>query len=90
MTNGRYMFLLLSQLSASTYSNWIDPDTPESLYTTAPYSNGDERVYKLVFSDEFEVEGRRFDDGADPRWTALHKNDFTNNPLHYYSRDSVI
>lgn len=28
-----------------------------------------------VFSDEFEVEGRTFNDGNDPRWTAIHKND---------------
>ena len=41
--------------------------------------------YRLVFSDEFEQAGRTFADGDDPRWTALDKNDDTNNPLHYYS-----
>jgi hypothetical protein len=28
-----------------------------------------------VFSDEFEQDGRSFEDGADPRWTAIDKND---------------
>ena len=28
-----------------------------------------------VFSDEFEQDGRQFEDGADPRWTAIDKND---------------
>ena len=28
-----------------------------------------------VFSDEFEVQGRTFHDGNDPRWTAINKND---------------
>jgi beta-glucanase (GH16 family) len=45
----------------------------------------DKRHYQLVFSDEFNRDGRSFQDGNDPRWTALNKNDLTNNPLHYYS-----
>lgn len=28
-----------------------------------------------MFSDEFEQDGRSFEDGADPRWTAIDKND---------------
>ena len=28
-----------------------------------------------VFSDEFEQDGRSFEDGGDPRWTAIDKND---------------
>lgn len=30
---------------------------------------------RQVFSDEFEQDGRTFEDGADPRWTAIDKND---------------
>ena len=30
---------------------------------------------KQVFSDEFEQDGRSFEDGGDPRWTAIDKND---------------
>lgn len=28
-----------------------------------------------MFSDEFEQDGRSFEDGSDPRWTAIDKND---------------
>lgn len=34
-----------------------------------------------VFSDEFEQDGRTFEDGADPRWTAIDKNDCKNERL---------
>jgi beta-glucanase (GH16 family) len=44
-----------------------------------------ERMFELVFSDEFNVDERSFHDGADPKWTALDKNDYTNDALHYYS-----
>eukprot|EP00542_Grammatophora_oceanica_P020398 CAMPEP_0194039022 /NCGR_PEP_ID=MMETSP0009_2-20130614/11211_1 /TAXON_ID=210454 /ORGANISM="Grammatophora oceanica, Strain CCMP 410" /LENGTH=561 /DNA_ID=CAMNT_0038681721 /DNA_START=332 /DNA_END=2017 /DNA_ORIENTATION=+ len=45
--------------------------------------------FKLVFSDEFNTPGRTFADGTDPRWTALDKNDYTNDALHYYTPDNV-
>ncbi|KAJ1454658.1 beta-glucan synthesis-associated protein-domain-containing protein [Pelagophyceae sp. CCMP2097] len=45
--------------------------------------------HKLVFSDEFEVPGRTFNDGHDPRWTAVNKNDYTNMALHFYRADAV-
>lgn len=69
--------------------DWIDPDSPPQAYTIPALVPGDHRDYHLVFSDEFDQDGRTFEDGADPRWTALHKNDVTNNPLHYYSHDAV-
>lgn len=34
-------------------------------------------------------EKRTFGDGHDPRWTAMHKNDYTNQALQFYSRDMV-
>lgn len=81
--------LLLSQLNKLISASWIDPDTPDDVHTTLPLTEGDTRKYSLVFSDEFDVQGRTFEDGVDPRWTAMNKNDFTNNPLHYYSHDAV-
>eukprot|EP00934_Nitzschia_sp_Nitz4_P001055 Nitzschia sp. Nitz4//scaffold152_size53828//42992//44854//NITZ4_006750-RA/size53828-augustus-gene-0.93-mRNA-1//1//CDS//3329537226//1055//frame0 len=72
-----------------TSSSWIDPDTPQEARKIKPLSIGDEREYDLVFSDEFNVPDRTFRDGDDPRWTALDKNDFTNNALHYYSPDAA-
>jgi len=40
-------------------------------------------------SDEFDVPGREFGDGKDPKWTALDKNDYTNDALHYYAEGNV-
>ena len=65
--------------------SWIDPDTsPSDRYIQ---SNVDGRVYEIVFSDEFNVEGRDFADGNDPRWTAMNKNDYTNYALQYYNNE---
>lgn len=49
----------------------------------------DTNVFELVMSDEFNVDGRSFTDGNDPKWTALDKNDYTNGALHYYSSDNA-
>lgn len=73
----------------NSISGWVDPDTQTKFYTTTPLTKGDDREYKLVFSDEFEVEGRSFKDGEDSRWTALDKNDYTNDALHYYKSENV-
>mmetsp|Transcript_22474 Transcript_22474/g.21600 ORF Transcript_22474/g.21600 Transcript_22474/m.21600 type:complete len:640 (-) Transcript_22474:185-2104(-) len=45
--------------------------------------------YELVMSDEFNTAGRTFEDGADPKWTAMNKNDYTNAALHFYSEKNV-
>ncbi|CAD7059734.1 unnamed protein product, partial [Tilletia caries] len=48
----------------------IDPDTPQDAYTfTSPVEGKTE--YQLVFSDEFELEGRTFWKGDDPFWEAV-------------------
>lgn len=75
-------------------SPWIDPDTPEEdrkivSFPELPFRNDVEREFDLVFSDEFNLDGRTMNDGRDPRWTALHSDDLTNNPLHWYSHDAV-
>ena len=59
--------------------DWLDPDTGADGHQTVSYVDG--RSFDLVFSDEFNTPGRSFDDGHDDRWTALHKNDYTNNAL---------
>ncbi len=46
----------------------IDKDTPRDVYTkNSPY---DGRELQLVFSDEFNVDGRTFWPGDDPFWVA--------------------
>lgn len=52
----------------------IDKDTPESAFTKLSYLNEEEFV--LVFSDEFEQDGRTFWAGDDPYWEAVD--------LHYW------
>ena len=42
----------------------IDPDTPQSAYTHNSLETGDQ--WELVFSDEFNVDGRTFYDGEPP------------------------
>lgn len=70
--------LLLILGPTFTGAGWVDPDSPLEAQTTRALAKGDNREYELVFSDEFEQDGRTFHDGNDPRWTAIHKNDYTN------------
>lgn len=53
----------------------IDKDTPQSAFTKPSYMKG-EQDYVLVFSDEFNVDGRSFYPGDDPFWEAVD--------LHYW------
>lgn len=48
----------------------IDADTPDS--AQAWTNPKDDSTYHLVFSDEFEVEGRTFWAGDDPYWEAVN------------------
>lgn len=86
----RRRIIFIALMVGVSSPEWIDPDTPEYFHETKPLTRGDKRDYKLVFSDEFNVDGRTFHDGEDPRWTAIHKNDYTNAALHYYSHDNVV
>jgi beta-glucan synthesis-associated protein KRE6 len=49
----------------------IDPATPEVFRTR---TGTDGKQYLLVFSDEFETEGRSFYPGDDPFWEAVDLN----------------
>jgi hypothetical protein len=52
----------------------IDKDTPADAYTYKSYHDNSELV--LVFSDEFEADGRTFYPGDDPFWEGVD--------LHYW------
>lgn len=45
----------------------IDSDTPSNVYTR---TGSDGNLYDLVFSDEFNTDGRSFYPGDDPYWEA--------------------
>jgi beta-glucanase (GH16 family) len=65
---------------------------PSMAPTSAPsaYPTSTPGTYELVFSEEFNVPHRTFEDGSDPKWTALEKNDYTNDALHYYSANNAV
>ncbi|KAJ7663697.1 glycoside hydrolase family 16 protein [Mycena polygramma] len=62
--------------------NWglIDLDTPERVYNIHGYHDPSETL-QLVFSDEFEMDGRSFYEGDDPYWEAVD--------LHYWQTDNL-
>lgn len=69
----------------------LEPTTSPTDYPTmSPTQPPVERTYDLVFSDEFNTPGRTFHDGQDPKWTAMEKNDYTNDAQHYYSASNVF
>eukprot|EP00571_Detonula_confervacea_P000458 CAMPEP_0172315672 /NCGR_PEP_ID=MMETSP1058-20130122/25938_1 /TAXON_ID=83371 /ORGANISM="Detonula confervacea, Strain CCMP 353" /LENGTH=630 /DNA_ID=CAMNT_0013029803 /DNA_START=124 /DNA_END=2016 /DNA_ORIENTATION=+ len=70
-------------------AGWVDPDTPEKFFSRTSSYAKDTREFELVFSDEFDQDGRSFQDGSDPRWTAIDKNDYTNEALHFYRPENV-
>ena len=51
---------------------WVDPDTPTKHLKTKSLRRPEAGDYELVYSDEFEVAGRTFDDGHDPRLSLIH------------------
>ncbi len=62
--------------------NWclIDKDTPSEAYTKKSYTGNEEFV--LVFSDEFNLDGRSFYPGDDPYWEAVD--------IHYWGTVSSL
>ena len=90
-TNTRHNRRRKDPTETPTYYPTFEPtSTPsESPSTTTPIPTVSPRIYDLVFSDEFNVPHRTFHDGSDPRWTAIEKNDYTNDAQHYYSGDNV-
>ena len=86
--------------SARTTLSLVLDENKHSLHYTVPGTNTTlpltyvdksrkGKIFQLVMSDEFNIPGRSFDDGKDPKWTALDKNDYTNDALHYYSPANV-
>nr|ODN86871.1 glucosidase [Cryptococcus depauperatus CBS 7841] len=57
----------------SNFPTVIDKDTPQDAMSRKGFDGED---YNLVFSDEFEKDGRTFFPGDDPYWTAVD--------LHYW------
>ncbi|KAL0247765.1 hypothetical protein I308_103843 [Cryptococcus tetragattii IND107] len=60
----------------------IDPHTPPEAYTHKSLDTGEE--WDLVFSDEFNEDGRTFYNGDDPFWEAVDLHYWQTNNLEWY------
>ncbi|KAI0269100.1 glycoside hydrolase family 16 protein [Russula aff. rugulosa BPL654] len=61
----------------------IDPTTPKSAYTKASFQDPTQQ-WDLVFSDEFNTDGRTFWPGDDPYWEAVNLNYWETGDLEWY------
>lgn len=65
----------------------IDPDTPLEAHTHTSFETGE--TWELVFSDEFNTDGRSFYDGDDPYWTAEDIHYAVTNNLEWYDPRAI-
>lgn len=65
----------------------IDVQTPSSAHSIQSFADGSE--WQLVFSDEFETEGRTFWPGDDPYWEAADLHYWQTNDLEWYWPDQI-
>ncbi|KAF7294736.1 Beta-glucan synthesis-associated protein SKN1 [Mycena indigotica] len=70
----------------SSFPRMIDQDTPQSAYS---YRGTDGKKYNLVFSDEFNVEGRSFYPGDDPYWEAVDLHYWPTGDLEWYDPSAI-
>ncbi|KAF9021072.1 glycoside hydrolase family 16 protein [Hymenopellis radicata] len=64
----------------------IDTDTPSSAYSRTGL---DGKKYNLVFSDEFELDGRTFYPGEDPYWEAADIHYWPTGDLEWYDPSAL-
>ena len=74
---------------ASIPGNWglIDLDTPQDAYTYPDFLSG--QPWQLIFSDEFNVEGRSFYPGDDPYWEAVDLHYWVTNNMEWYDPAAI-
>ncbi|KAF9462095.1 beta-glucan synthesis-associated protein-domain-containing protein [Collybia nuda] len=66
----------------------IDLDTPQSAYTKVSYTDP-KKTLQLVFSDEFNTDGRSFYPGDDPYWEAVDLHYWATNNIEWYDPGAV-
>lgn len=64
----------------------VDADTPADAYTRTGF---DGNTWNLVFSDEFEVDGRTFYPGDDPFFEAVDLHYWGTNDYEWYTPDAI-
>ncbi|KAI0311695.1 glycoside hydrolase family 16 protein [Amylostereum chailletii] len=70
------------------YNGLIDVETPQDVYTRPSY-NDPTKTLQLVWSDEFNVEGRSFYPGDDPFWEALDFHYWQTGDVEWYDPEAV-
>ncbi|KAF8903538.1 beta-glucan synthesis-associated protein [Mucidula mucida] len=65
----------------------IDPETPKDVLLKTSRRDGEQ--WQLVFSDEFNTEGRSFYPGDDPYWEAVDLNYWATGNLEWYDPAAV-
>ncbi|KAK0225677.1 beta-glucan synthesis-associated [Armillaria fumosa] len=66
----------------------IDLDTPREAYTVSSW-NDPSRNLQLVFSDEFNTDGRTFYPGDDPYWEAADLHYWGTNNMEWYDPAAI-
>ncbi|KAN0135670.1 Beta-glucan synthesis-associated [Lactarius tabidus] len=71
-------------------NNWalIDVDTPQELWTR-PSVHDSSNELQLVFSDEFNTDGRTFYPGDDPYWEAVDLHYWQTGNLEWYDPQAI-
>jgi hypothetical protein len=68
------------------FPSLIDPKTPSSALT---HKGSDGSTYSLVFSDEFDTDGRTFWPGDDPFWEAVNLHYWPTGDLEWYDPQQI-
>ncbi|KAF8890771.1 beta-glucan synthesis-associated protein SKN1 [Infundibulicybe gibba] len=66
----------------------IDRDTPQDVFTKKSYQSPNDE-WTLVFSDEFNIDGRTFYPGDDPYWEAVDLHYWGTNDLEWYDPEGA-
>ncbi|KAF9012321.1 glycoside hydrolase family 16 protein [Cyathus striatus] len=66
----------------------IDNDTPKEAYTRQSWADPSLEL-QLVFSDEFNTDGRTFYPGDDPYWEAVDLHYWATNNLEWYDPEAI-
>ncbi|OBZ79711.1 Beta-glucan synthesis-associated protein SKN1 [Grifola frondosa] len=78
---------LITYLTRHTQTNQGGPRDPPSARTKADRIT--EKQWELVFSDEFNTEGRSFYPGDDPYWEAVDLHYWETNNLEWYDPEAI-
>ncbi|CAE6436167.1 unnamed protein product [Rhizoctonia solani] len=73
--------------SLTSFPGLIDKDTPQSAMSRTGF---DGQEYELVFSDEFNTDGRTFYPGDDPFWEAVDLNYWATKDLEWYDPGNAV